>query len=160
MNEDRRTAEATFGAGCFWKPEVEFGRVEGVLETEVGYAGGDVPEPDYEQVCSGGTGHAEVVRVVYDPDRVAYRDLLDVFFRIHDPTQVDRQGPDVGRQYRSLILTHDEEQEREARRAVDELEASGRLRGPVATEVEPAGEFWRAEEYHQRFLEKRGRVRG
>ncbi len=153
-------AEATFGAGCFWKPEAEFARLDGVLATEVGYAGGDAPEPSYEEVCSGGTGHAEVVRVEYDPERVSYRDLLDTFFRIHDPTQLGRQGPDVGSQYRSVVFTHTPEQEREARRAIDEMEASGRLSRPVATEVQPAGPFYRAEEHHQRFLEKRGRVRG
>lgn len=153
-------ATATFGAGCFWKPEVEFGKIEGVVSTAVGYMGGDVEEPSYEQVCSGGTGHTEVVHVEYDPAVVAYDDLLEVFWRIHDPTQVGRQGPDVGEQYRSVIFHHTPEQEEAARSAREALEASGRLSRPVATAIEPAEAFYRAEEYHQKFLEKRSGSRG
>ena len=152
-------ATATFGAGCFWKPEVEFGKVEGVQSTAVGYMGGEVEEPSYEEVCRGDTGHTEVVHVEYDPDVVSYDDLLEVFWRIHDPTQVGRQGPDVGEQYRSVIFYHDPEQKEEAERSKEALEASGRLSRSVATAIEPADEFYRAEEYHQKFLEKRGSLR-
>lgn len=153
-------AKATFGAGCFWGPEKTFGTIPGVLATEVGYAGGRTENPTYEQVCSGETGHAEVVRLEYDPEVVAYEDLLRVFFEIHDPTQVDRQGPDVGRQYRSVIYTHDEAQAEAARAAKQALEASGKLRRPIATAIEPAGPFWRAEDYHQKYLLKRSRRHG
>lgn len=150
------TESATFGAGCFWGIESAFREVDGVVDAAVGYAGGHVEEPTYEEVCGGRTGHAEVVRVDYDPDRVSYNDLLEVFWRIHDPTQVDRQGPDVGSQYRSVIFVHSEEQRQKARAAMERLEASGRLDRPVATAIESAGPFWRAEEYHQRYFEKRG----
>lgn len=150
------TESATFGAGCFWGIESAFREVDGVVDAAVGYAGGHVEEPTYEEVCGGRTGHAEVVRVDYDPDRVSYDDLLEVFWRIHDPTQVDRQGPDVGSQYRSVIFAHSDEQSQKARASMERLEASGRLDRPVATAVESAGPFWRAEEYHQRYFEKRG----
>lgn len=150
------TERATFGAGCFWGVESAFREVDGVVDAAVGYAGGHTEKPTYEEVCSGRTGHAEVVRVEYDPDRVSYDDLLEVFWRIHDPTQVDRQGPDVGSQYRSVIFAHSEEQRERARASKERLDASGRLGRPVATAIEPAGPFWRAEEYHQRYFEKRG----
>ena len=141
--------EATFGAGCFWGVEAELRAVSGVVDAEVGYAGGATEGPDYEQVCTGRTGHAEVVRVEYDPARVSYEELLKVFFAIHDPTQLNRQGPDVGTQYRSVIFFHDAEQEAAARAAVAAVPGA-------VTQVEPAGPFWRAEEYHQRYLAKRG----
>ncbi len=147
---------ATFGAGCFWGVEAAFRRLEGVVDTEVGYSGGHTENPTYEDVCSHTTGHAEVVRVTFDPSRVSYRDLVEHFWKIHDPTQVNRQGPDIGDQYRSVIFYHSEEQRRVAEQSKAALEASGRLRKPVATKIEPAKPFWRAEEYHQRYYEKRG----
>lgn len=149
--------KATFGAGCFWGVEAAFRRVDGVVETRVGYMGGTTQEPTYPDVCTGRTGHAEVVEVVYDPERVSYDHLLEVFWQIHDPTTRDRQGPDVGSQYRSVIFTHSPEQEQAARASKERLERSGRLRRPVVTEIRPAGTFWPAEEYHQRFFEKQGR---
>ncbi len=149
---------ATFAAGCFWGVEAAFRQVEGVTATAVGYTGGDVENPDYKLVCTDTTGHAEAVRVEFDPQQVSYRDLLAVFWKAHDPTQVDRQGPDVGRQYRSAIFYHDEEQKRLAEQTKADLEASGRLSRPVATEIVPAETFWMAEDYHQQYLEKRGRT--
>jgi peptide-methionine (S)-S-oxide reductase len=130
--------------------------VPGVTSAAVGYAGGDVENPTYEQVCSGRTGHAEVVQVEYDPARVSYDALLDVFWEAHDPTQLDRQGPDVGRQYRSAIFTHDQEQADVAAASKAKLEQTGRYRQPVVTEITPLERFWRAEDYHQQYLEKRG----
>lgn len=149
-------AIATFGAGCFWGVESAFRGLDGVTATSVGYAGGDRANPTYEQVCSGTTGHAEVVRVEYDPARVSYDALLDTFWHGHDPTQVDRQGPDVGKQYRSVIFFHTPEQERAARESKSREDASGRRRRPIATAIEPAREFWIAEDYHQQYFEKRG----
>jgi peptide-methionine (S)-S-oxide reductase len=148
--------QATFGAGCFWGVEVAFRQVPGVVDATVGYAGGTVADPSYQQVCTGGTGHAEVVQVDYDPAQVSYEQLLDVFFANHDPTQLNRQGPDVGTQYRSVIFYHDEAQAEAARAAKAALQASGRHRRPVVTEIVPFSNFFRAEEYHQRYLEKRG----
>lgn len=148
--------KATFAAGCFWGVEAAFRRVEGVSATAVGYEGGTVPNPSYEQVCSHTTGHAEAVEVDYDPDRVSYEELLEVFWAEHDPTQLDRQGPDVGDQYRSAIFVHDEEQREAALRSKAALEASGRYARPIVTRIEPASTFWRAEDYHQRYLERRG----
>ena len=145
--------QATFGAGCFWGVEVEFRNVEGVTDVVAGYAGGHTAQPTYEQVCSGTTGHAEVVQVTYDPDKVSYEHLLDVFFAAHDPTQVNRQGPDVGTQYRSIVLAHDEAQRKSAEAVRERLIAGGT---PVATEIAEAGAFWPAEEYHQQYLVKRG----
>ena len=150
-------AVATFAAGCFWGVEQRFSEVPGVLSTEVGYTGGTTAHPTYEQVCSHTTGHAEAVRLEYDPEQVTHEDLLEVFFAMHDPTTPDRQGPDVGSQYRSAVFFHSPEQERAARDAVARLSAEGRYRDPVVTEILPAPEFWRAEEYHQRYLTKRGR---
>ena len=138
-----------FGAGCFWGVEAEFRRVEGVVDTEVGYAGGSKVPTTYQEVCGGRTGHAEVVRIEYDPERVAFEDLLAIFFTIHDPTQLNRQGPDVGTQYRSVVFFHDAEQEAAAISAVDAYPGA-------VTQIAPAGEFWRAEEYHQQYLAKRG----
>jgi peptide-methionine (S)-S-oxide reductase len=151
-------AIATFGAGCFWGVEAAFRKIQGVSGTAVGYAGGTVGEPTYEQVCSGTTGHAEVVRLEFDPRRVNFEQLLEVLFEIHDPTQLNRQGPDVGTQYRSAVFFHDAEQETAAREAKARIQASGNLPGPVVTEVTAAGDFWPAEDYHQRYFEKnRGR---
>jgi peptide-methionine (S)-S-oxide reductase len=149
-------AIATFGAGCFWGVESAFRGLDGVTATSVGYAGGHRANPTYEQVCAGATGHAEVVHVDYDPARIAYEDLLETFWHCHDPTQVDRQGPDIGKQYRSVIFFHSPEQERAARESKAREDASGRHRRPIATAIEPAGEFWMAEDYHQQYFEKRG----
>lgn len=152
--------KATFGAGCFWGVEMSFRRLDGVTDTAVGYAGGHTDKPTYREVCSHTTGHAEVVEVEYDPARIRYEELLDAFFAMHDPTQVDRQGPDIGDQYRSVIFVHTPEQRTAADKAKAELEASGRFPRPVATRIEPAPTFWRAEEYHQRYIEKRGGAGG
>lgn len=157
QNAEGRTMEtATFGAGCFWGVEAKFRRVDGVTDTAVGYSGGHAADPTYEQVCTGRTGHAEVVKVTFDPGRVTYAELLEEFWECHDPTQRDRQGPDIGTQYRSLILYHSPEQERVARESLKARQDSGEYRRPIATEITAAGPFWRAEEYHQRYLEKRG----
>jgi peptide-methionine (S)-S-oxide reductase len=147
------TEKATFGAGCFWKPEMEFRKVEGVVDTAVGYEGGHVDNPTYEQVCTGRTGHAEVVQVTYDPARISYDELLDLFWGMHDPTQVNRQGPDVGDQYRTVIFTHTPEQVAAAE--ASKQRQAGRHSAPIATLIEPATGFWRAEEYHQCYLEQR-----
>jgi len=147
---------ATFAAGCFWGVEAAFRNVEGVLATAVGYTGGRTANPTYEEVCSHGTGHAEAVEVVYDPDRVSYDQLVDVFWGSHDPTTRDRQGPDIGEQYRSAIFFHSPEQEAAARASKARLAESGRWRREIVTEITPAGPFYRAEEYHQQYLEKRG----
>ena len=152
-------AIATFGAGCFWGVETAFRRVEGVTSTAVGYAGGELANPSYEVVCSGQTGHAEVVRVDFDPTKVSYQDLLDLFWEVHDPTTLDRQGPDVGSQYRSAVFFHDAEQEAAARATKDALQTSGRYRNPIVTEITPASDFWMAEDYHQQFFEKRAQGR-
>jgi peptide-methionine (S)-S-oxide reductase len=149
--------KATFGAGCFWGVEAAFRQIEGVTATAAGYSGGRTENPTYEDVCSHTTGHAEVVEVTYDPDRVSYEDLLDVFWAKHDPTQLNRQGWDVGDQYRSVIFFSDEKQREAAERSKAELDASGRYRKPIVTLIEPAQTFYRAEEYHQRYLEKQGR---
>ena len=147
---------ATFGAGCFWGIEAAFRRVPGVLDAAVGYSGGRTENPSYQDVCTDTTGHAEVVQVTFDPEKLSYDQLLNVFWTIHDPTQVNRQGPDYGAQYRTAIFFHSPEQEAAAKKSKQAIEASGKLRRPVATEITPAGPFWRAEEYHQRYLEKRG----
>jgi peptide-methionine (S)-S-oxide reductase len=147
---------ATFGAGCFWGVEANFRRVPGVIDAVSGYSGGHTENPSYRDVCTDATGHAEVVQVTFDPAKVSYEQLLDVFWKMHDPTQVNRQGPDFGKQYRTAIFFHSPEQEDAAKKAKQALEASGRLRHPIATEITPAGTFWPAEEYHQRYLEKRG----
>jgi len=145
---------ATFGAGCFWGVEARFRKLPGVIDAGVGYMGGDLENPGYRDVCSGRTGHAEVVQVQYDDEQLSYRDLLDLFFEIHDPTTANRQGPDIGSQYRSVIFAHDERQMETARQIIASLEGEGRFSRPVVTQVIPAGAFWRAEEYHQRYLEK------
>jgi peptide-methionine (S)-S-oxide reductase len=150
--------KATFGAGCFWGVEVEFRKVPGVAEAIVGYSGGHTENPTYQQVCTGQTGHAEVVEVAYDPAQVSYSQLLDVFWSSHDPTQLNRQGPDFGTQYRSVIFYHDEEQKAETEASKARLDASGTFHRPIATQIVPAVPFYRAEEYHQRYLEKQGRA--
>jgi peptide-methionine (S)-S-oxide reductase len=147
---------ATFGAGCFWGVEATFGRVPGVLETAVGYSNGKTENPTYKDVCTDTTGHAEVVQVTFDPEKISYQQLLDVFWKLHDPTQVNRQGPDFGKQYRTAIFTHSPEQEAIAKKSKQELDASKKFSKPIATEITPAGTFWRAEDYHQKYLEKRG----
>ena len=151
-------ATATFGAGCFWGVEAAFRKVPGVTSTCVGYAGGTVDHPNYEQVCTGTTGHAEVVEVEFDPSRVSYETLLDVFWDCHDPTQLNRQGVDIGTQYRSVIFYHDLAQEKAARASKKRLAASGRHHSTIVTRIEPVAPFWQAEEYHQRYLEKKGLV--
>jgi peptide-methionine (S)-S-oxide reductase len=151
-------ATATFGAGCFWGVEATFRRVEGVVDTAVGYAGGHTDNPTYAEVCSHGSGHAEVVQIEYDPARVPYEKLLDTFWNSHDPTQLNRQGPDIGDQYRSVIFFHTPEQEAAAVKSKADLEARGAFGKPIATVIEAAPTFWRAEEYHQRYLEKRGQA--
>jgi peptide-methionine (S)-S-oxide reductase len=152
------TAKATFAAGCFWGVEARLGEIPGVLDTAVGYEGGTSDHPTYKDVCTDRTGHAEVVQVIFDPSRVSYDALLDQFFALHDPTQLNRQGPDWGTQYRSTIFAHDDIQRREAEEKIDELNGAGVYRKPVATTVESAGTFWKAEEHHQKYLEKRGMV--
>ncbi len=151
------TEKATFGAGCFWGVESTFRAVEGVTDAAVGYAGGKTENPTYEDVCSDETGHAEVVQVEFDPAIVSYEKLLDVFWANHNPTTMNRQGPDVGAQYRSVIFYHSPEQRTAAEASKAALDKSGKFRSPVVTEIEPAPKFYRAEEYHQRYLEKRGR---
>jgi peptide-methionine (S)-S-oxide reductase len=150
--------KATFGAGCFWGVEAAFREIHGVTKTEVGYEGGTLENPTYEDVCSHTTGHAEVVEVTYDPEEVSYEELLEVFWGKHDPTLLNRQGWDIGDQYRSVIFFHDDEQRAAAERSMAELDASGRYRRPIVTVIEPAQTFYRAEEYHQRYLEKMGRA--
>lgn len=147
---DLRTT--TLGGGCFWCLDAVYRSVEGVHEVVSGYAGGHVPNPTYQQVCGAGTGHAEVVRVTFDPEVVSFRDLLNVFFSIHDPTTKDRQGADVGPQYRSIVLAEDEEQERVAREVIGELEGEDVFGAPIVTEVERLETFWPAEPYHQNFF--------
>ena len=150
------TELATFGAGCFWGVEATFRQTAGVVATAVGYAGGKTSNPTYEDVCSDATGHAEVVQVTFDPERVSYEQLLDIFFTSHNPTTLNRQGPDVGTQYRSVIFHHGEAQRAVAEVAKARWDRSGRWPRPVVTEITPAPPFWLAEEYHQRYLEKRG----
>lgn len=148
--------KATFAAGCFWHVETEFRRVKGVTGARVGYIGGHTENPTYEQVCSKSTGHAEAVEVVFDPAVVSYEELLQVFWNMHDPTQLNRQGPDIGTNYRSAIFFHSLEQERAARASLDAEGRRMRYSRPIVTEIVPASTFWPAEEYHQRYLEKRG----
>lgn len=150
------TEKAMFGAGCFWGVEQAFREVPGVIEAVSGYSGGHIDNPTYKDVCGDETGHAEVVEVTYDPAKVKYEQLLDVFWNMHDPTQVNRQGPDFGTQYRTVIFYYTPEQEKTATASKEALAKSGRFSRPIATAIEPAKTFWRAEEYHQRYLEKRG----
>ena len=148
--------KATFAAGCFWGVESELRRIPGVVTTRVGYAGGKMKNPTYKDVCADKTGHAESVEVIFDPSKVSYEKLLDVFWNLHDPTQVNRQGPDFGSQYRSVIFYHSPEQEAAAKTSKEKLAKSGKYWLPIATEIVPAGDFWQAEDYHQQYLEKRG----
>ncbi len=149
--------KATFAAGCFWGVEAAFRKIAGVVSTSVGYTGGTTENPTYEQVCSKKTGHAEAVEVIYDPAKVGYDDLLGVFWEIHDPTQLNRQGPDIGNQYRSAIFYHTPEQEAQAKASKEALEKNGNFSRPIVTEITPAGAYYKAEDYHQQYLEKRGR---
>lgn len=151
--------KATFGAGCFWGVEAAFADLPGVTATAVGYEGGSLARPGYKDVCTDQTGHAEVVELDFDPGKVSYEQLLDAYFALHDPTTLNRQGPDWGTQYRSAIFFHSPEQEAQARAKIDWLTAEGRFKPRrIVTKVEPALTFWRAEEYHQRYLEKRGQT--
>ncbi len=148
--------KATFGAGCFWGVEARFREVKGVLSATVGYLGGTLKNPTYQDVCTGKTGHAEVVQVEYDPAKVSYDELLKVFWESHNPTTLNRQGPDIGTQYRSAIFFHTPEQETAANASKEALQHSGRHPRPIVTEITPASEFYRAEEYHQQYLAKHG----
>jgi peptide-methionine (S)-S-oxide reductase len=148
--------KATFGAGCFWGVEAGFAQIPGVVETAVGYEGGTMDHPTYKDVCTDQTGHAEVVELTFDPANVSYEQLLEAFFSLHDPTQLNRQGPDWGTQYRSVIFFHSPEQEADAKRMIEKLTAEKRFSKPIVTQIVPAKTFWRAEEYHQKYLEKRG----
>ena len=147
---------ATFGAGCFWGVEATFRKLKGVVSTRVGYMGGHIDTPSYEDVCTDATGHAEVVEVTFDPAKVSYNELLDVFWKSHDPTQVDQQGPDFGTQYRSVVFFHSKAQEATAKKSKEALETSKKFKKPIATEIVPAKTFYKAEDYHQQYLEKRG----
>ena len=148
---------ALFGAGCFWGVEATLRKVDGVVDTAVGYSGGSLENPTYQDVCTGRTGHAEVVEVHYDPSRVSFEQLLEVFWGCHNPTTRNRQGPDVGSQYRSAVFCRTPEQEEKAQASKEKLKASGKFEGPIVTEIQPASAFYRAEEYHQRYFEKQGR---
>jgi len=150
--------KATFAAGCFWGVEARFQQLPGVISTAVGYEGGGLANPTYQQVCTDRTGHAEAVEIDFDPSKISYQQLLDEFFTLHDPTQVNRQGPDWGTQYRSVVFYHSPEQEAAAKETIARLTAERRFSKPIATQVIPAETFWRAEEYHQKYLEKRGAV--
>jgi len=147
---------AVFGAGCFWGVESAFRALDGVVDVTVGYAGGTVDQPNYRMVCSGRSGHAEVVRVEYDPSRVSFEKLLELFWQIHDPTTLNRQGPDIGTQYRSVIFYSDDRERAAAEESKRRLDESGRLRRPVVTQIVPSAEFYPAEDYHQRYYEKMG----
>ena len=150
--------QATFGAGCFWGVEAAFRQLEGVRETSVGYSGGHSINPTYEDVCGGNTGHVEVVRIIFDPEVITYESLLNTFWASHDPTQVNRQGPDVGSQYRTVIFVHDEVQRKIAEESKDQLQASQNAIRIIATTIEEVGDYWMAEDYHQQFIEKRRSV--
>lgn len=148
--------KATFAAGCFWGIEESFRQTPGVKKTRVGYTGGHKENPTYHEVCGGNTGHAEAVEVEFDPNEVTYEELLDLFWKIHDPTTPNRQGPDIGEQYRSAIFYHSPEQEKAARESMQRMDKRGRWGRPIVTQIEPAPEFWEAEEYHQQYVAKRG----
>ena len=150
--------KATFGAGCFWGVEAAFRKIKGVTSTSVGYTGGSLDSPTYEDVCTGRTGHAEVVEVEYDPSQVSYDELLAVFWDIHDPTTLNRQGPDVGTQYRSVLFFHNAEQEAAANKSKEKIQSSGRFTRDIVTEITPASQYYKAEDYHQQYLERRGLI--
>jgi peptide-methionine (S)-S-oxide reductase len=156
MEKTENTQKATFGAGCFWGVEAAFRQIAGVKATAVGYMGGSTKNPTYQDVCTDETGHAEVVEVVFDPNQVSYDRLLQVFWENHNPTTLNRQGPDVGSQYRSAIFYQNPEQESAAKTSKQKLQESGKFSKPIVTEITPAKEFYRAEDYHQQYLEKRG----
>jgi peptide-methionine (S)-S-oxide reductase len=156
MENTENTQKATFGAGCFWGVEAAFRQIPGVKATAVGYTGGSTKNPTYQDVCSDETGHAEVVQVIFDPNRVSYDRLLQVFWENHNPTTLNRQGPDIGTQYRSAIFYHTPEQESAAKASKQKLQESGKFSKAIVTEITPAKEFYRAEDYHQQYLEKRG----
>ena len=149
------TQKAIFAAGCFWGVESNFRKIEGVISTRVGYTGGSFSEPTYKQVCSLNTGHAEAIEITFDPSKVSYDELLEVFWSIHDPTTLNRQGPDVGSQYRSAVFYINSEQEEKALKSKTKLEVSNRFRRPIVTQIVPASDFWKAEEYHQQYNDKR-----
>ncbi len=153
---DTNTAKATFAAGCFWGVEAAFRRIDGVVMTSVGYCGGELPNPSYEDVCTGRSGHAEAVQISFDPDRVSYEELLSLFWVCHDPTQLNRQGPDFGTQYRTAIFCHDDGQQAAAAASKQTYGDSGQAGGAIVTEIEMLSDYFLAEDYHQQFLEKRG----
>jgi len=155
-NPGEELEKATFAAGCFWGIEEAFRQVKGVVATAVGYSGGHFEKPTYEQVCTLHTGHAEAIRIIFDPRVVSYKTLLDIFWKVHDPTTKDRQGPDVGKQYRSVIFYHSEEQKAAALASKEELEKSGAFKNPIVTEIVPFSDFYMAEDYHQQYFEKKG----
>jgi len=155
-NQSAQTDVATFGAGCFWGVEARFRELPGVLDATAGYMGGQVSQPDYQAICTGTTGHAEVVQVLFDPQQVSYARLLELFFEMHNPTTLNRQGPDIGNQYRSVIFFHSESQQQIARQAIADQNQSGRWQQPLVTQLVAAPEFWPAEEYHQQYLQKNG----
>jgi peptide-methionine (S)-S-oxide reductase len=150
-------AKATFGAGCFWHPQHVFDQLKGISMTFVGYMGGTKSDPSYEEVCSGSTGHVEVVQLEYDPDKISYESLLDVLWKIHDPTQLNRQGPDYGTQYRSVIFFHDSEQEQIARSSIKGLVDAKKFKNDIVTAIEPAAKFWMGEDYHQKYFARMNR---
>nr|MBN2276580.1 peptide-methionine (S)-S-oxide reductase MsrA [candidate division Zixibacteria bacterium] len=154
--ENKNMEKATFAAGCFWGVEANFRQIKGVISTSVGYTGGHTENPDYKDVCTGQTGHAEAVEVIFDPARVSYEQLLDVFWENHDPTTPNRQGPDIGTQYRSVIFCHNPPQKEAAEKSLKKLEQEGLYKRPIVTQIVPAGVFFKAEDYHQQYLEKRG----
>lgn len=156
ISKDQKTAQATFGTGCFWCTEAQFQQLEGVLTVESGYSGGEKPNPTYEEVCTGNTGHAEVVQITYDPAKITFAQLLEAFFLSHDPTQLNRQGNDVGTQYRSVIFYHDTEQQREAEFYKKKVEESGAYDKPIVTEISPYSAFFKAENYHQNYYNENG----
>lgn len=158
MADETKYKKAAFGAGCFWGVEETFRTTEGVISTSVGYMGGHTENPTYGDVCSGQTGHAETVKVIYDPSKISYQELLNVFWNVHDPTTINRQGPDIGEQYRSVIFYYDDEQEKVARDSKEKLQKSGTYRRDIVTEIVPASnyKFYMAEDYHQQYLKKRG----
>ena len=157
MAEDEKYEAASFAAGCFWGVEETFRELDGVISTMVGYMGGHTEDPTYGDVCSGGTGHAETVQVTYDPNKISYNNLLDTFWNKHDPTTKNRQGPDVGSQYRSIIFYYNEDQRNFAIESKNKLGASGKYKNPIVTEIIPAPKFYPAEDYHQQYLKKRGK---